>query len=194
MTPDFAQLVAEAEACRRCAAELPRGCRPVFQVDPDARVLLVGQAPGAKVHASGRPFTDPSGDRLRSWLQMDEESFYDPKKLAIVPTGLCFPGTNPKGGDFPPDPRCAPLWQPRFLEALPRIELILLIGSYAQAYHLGPQRKKTMTETVATWRSYQPRYLPLPHPSWRNTAWLKENPWFETDVLPHLRERLASLL
>jgi uracil-DNA glycosylase len=158
-----------------------------------ARLLVVGQAPGRKVHDTGIPWNDPSGDRLRSWLGMDRDTFYDESRIAIIPTGLCFPGTG-KGGDLPPRPECAPLWHPPLLAELPNIRLTLLIGQYAQAYYLGPRRKKTLTETVAAWKEYLPEYLPLPHPSPRNQMWLKRNPWFERDLLPVLRQKVSEAL
>jgi uracil-DNA glycosylase len=156
--------------------------------------LICGQAPGNRVHQSGLPFTDPSGDRLRTWMGVDYETFYGDHRLGVAAMAFCFPGTNPKGGDYPPPRRCAELWQPRLLEQLPKVELTLLVGSYAQAWVLGDRRKKTLAETVAAWRDYAPRFLPLPHPSWRNTGWLKRNPWFEEDVLPYLRHRVMDIL
>lgn len=191
---DFAALLDEARGCRVCAANMPHDPRPVFQLDPRARILLIGQAPGTRVHASGRPFTDPSGDRLRDWLQMDEASFYDPSRLAILPMGLCFPGLDDKGGDLPPRTECAPLWQARLRSALPHVRLTLLVGQYAQRFHLGPKRYKTLTETVRHADEYGPEFLPLPHPSWRNNAWLRRNLWFEEKILPMLRCRIKELL
>jgi len=183
----------EARACRLCAAHLPHGCRPVLRGSPAARLLIVGQAPGARVHATGIPWNDPSGDRLRQWLDMDRERFYDESRIAVLPMGLCFPGTNPKGGDYPPRPECGPLWHPRLRPAFAGVRLMLLIGSYAQAHYLGERRKRTMTDTVAAWRDYAPEFIPLPHPSWRNTAWLRRNPWFEAELVPELRRRVAAL-
>ncbi|HYH20529.1 MAG TPA: uracil-DNA glycosylase family protein [Azospirillum sp.] len=188
------RLMEEARACRLCAAHLPHGCRPVLRGSPAARLLIVGQAPGARVHATGIPWNDPSGDRLRQWLAMDRERFYDESRIAVLPMGLCFPGTNPKGGDHPPRPECGPLWHPKLRPAFAGVRLTLLIGSYAQAHYLGERRKRTMTDTVAAWREYAPEFIPLPHPSWRNTAWLKKNPWFEADLVPELRRRVAALL
>lgn len=159
-----------------------------------ARLLIVGQAPGRRVHETGIPWNDPSGDRLRQWLVMDRERFYDDRTIAILPIGFCYPGTDAAGGDAPPRPECAPLWQPRLLPLLPAVRLTLLVGAYAQAFHLGPRRKATMTETVRAFRDYLPAFLPLPHPSWRNTAWLKRNPWFEKELLPVLRERVKEAL
>jgi len=184
----------EARACRVCAPHLPLGPRPVLRAAAGARVLIVGQAPGTRVHHTGIPWNDPSGDRLRQWLAVDRKTFYDMTRIAIAPIGFCYPGRDPRGGDLPPRPECAPLWQPRLLAALPRLELILLVGGHAQAYHLGKARKASMTETVAVFRDYLPRHFPLPHPSWRNTGWLKRNAWFETELLPELRARVHALL
>lgn len=195
MTGDtLAELVERARACAVCAGALPHGCRPVLRARPTARLLIVGQAPGARVHATGIPWNDPSGDRLRQWLAMDRAAFYDDRRIAIVPMGLCYPGTDPKGGDFPPRPECAPLWHPPLRAALAEVRLTLLVGQYAQAWYLGDRRRRTMTETVAAWRDFAPDFIPLPHPSWRNTAWLRKNPWFDADLLPHLRGRVAEAL
>ena len=187
-------LLAEIRACRVCEAHLPLGPRPVLRAAATARVAIIGQAPGTKVHETGIPWNDASGQRLRDWLQLAPETFYDESRIAIIPTGFCYPGRDPRGGDMPPRPECAPLWQDRLFALLPRIEMILLIGSYAQAHHLGQARKRTMTETVMAFRDYLPRYLPTPHPSWRTTHWQKKNPWFETDLLPVLRQRVHALL
>ncbi len=186
-------LLTEVRACRVCAAHLPHEPRPVLRASLTARLLIVGQAPGSKVHASGIPWNDPSGDRLRVWLGLDRERFYDESRIAIVPMGFCYPGVDAKGGDRPPRKECAPLWHAPLLALMPAVERILLVGSYAQARYLGPRRKATMTETVQAWRDYGPRFLPLPHPSWRNTAWLKRNPWFEEELLPALRREVATL-
>ncbi|MBP2292201.1 uracil-DNA glycosylase family protein [Azospirillum rugosum] len=194
MTDSLEALFAQARACRLCEGSLPHGCRPVLRGSPSARLLIVGQAPGARVHASGIPWNDPSGDRLRQWLAMDRAAFYDESRIAVVPMGLCYPGTAPKGGDYPPRPECAPLWHPPLRAALSGVRLTLLVGSYAQDYYLGGRRKRTMTDTVAAWRDYLPDFLPLPHPSWRNTAWLKKNPWFEEELVPALRRRVAEAL
>jgi uracil-DNA glycosylase len=180
---------AEAAACRLCWRSLEP--RPVFRAARSARLLIVGQAPGRRVHESGIPWNDPSGDVLRGWLGMQREAFYDMSRIAIVPVGLCYPGTV-DGADLPPMRRCAPLWQPRFRAALPDIRLTLLVGSYAQAYYL-PSRKRTLGETVRAFREYLPGFFPLPHPSWRNLLWRRKNPWFESDVLPELRRRVESL-
>ncbi len=204
----LAALVARVRACRVCREQpagkpLPHEPRPVLQVSPDARLVISGQAPGTRVHASGRPFTDPSGDRLRAWLGIGEEVFYDENRVSIVPMGFCFPGQDGKGGDLPPRAECAPLWRKELLAALPRVELILLVGLYAQRWHLKDRRGRhaSLTATVGDWRSIlasaepgQPRVLPLPHPSWRNTAWLKANPWFESELLPVLRTEVARLV
>ena len=187
-------LLAEVRACTRCAAELPLGPRPVLKARDSARLLIIGQAPGTKVHESGIPWDDPSGDRLRDWLQVDKDTFYDEGRIAIVPMGFCYPGRAKSGGDAPPRPECAPLWHQPVLAALPNIELTMLVGTYAQAHYLGKRRQKTMTETVRSWRDYGPDILPTPHPSWRTTGWQKKNPWFEEDVLPALRERVAGLM
>jgi len=185
------QVSAEARACQVCRKHLDP--RPVFRVGASARVLVVGQAPGRRVHETGIPWNDPSGDVLREWLAMDRDAFYDTSRIAIVPVGLCYPGTV-DGADLPPPTRCAPLWQPRFRAALPRIELTLLVGSYAQRYYLGVRRKPSLTETVRAYRDYLPEFFPLPHPSWRNKGWLKANPWFATDVIPALRRRVKASL
>lgn len=184
-------LVTEISACRVCA--LPHEPRPVIWVHPAARILIAGQAPGRRVHESGVPWDDPSGDRLREWLQMDRGQFYDKRTIAVAAMGFCYPGTV-NGADLPPRRECAPLWRPRLLPLLRKVRLTLLVGSYAQRYHLGRAVKRTLGETVAAWRDYPENVLPLPHPSWRNSAWLKRNPWFETDLLPELRRRVSSAL
>ena len=189
----LAAVAAEAAACTLCAAHLPLGPRPVFRVSPTARLLIVGQAPGTRVHATGIPWNDPSGDRLRDWMGLDRDRFYDVARVAIVPMGFCYPGQDTAGGDKPPRPECAPLWHPRLLALMPAVELTLLVGSYAQARYLGPARRRSMTDTVHAFREHLPGYLALPHPSWRNTAWLKRNPWFAEDVVPELRRRVAAL-
>ena len=186
-------VAAEARACRVCAAQLPLGPRPVFLVGAGALLMIVGQAPGRRVHETGIPWNDPSGDQLRGWLRMDRARFYDTSRIAIVPTGLCYPGSGERG-DLPPRPECAPLWHPRFRAALPRVRLTLLVGMHAQAYYLRGKRKKTMAETVRAWRDYLPEYFPLPHPSPRNRLWMKNNPWFVKEVLPALRRRVGRAL
>ena len=190
----FEALVARARACRVCAAHLPLGPRPAFRLAESARLLIVGQAPGTKVHATSIPWNDPSGDRLRVWLRIDRDAFYDTARIAILPTGLCYPGRLPRGGDCPPRPECAPLWHPPLRAALPNIRLTLLVGSYAQAYYLGARRGATLTATVRGYRDYLPEFLPLPHPSWRTLAWTKRNPWFARRVLPELRRRVEDML
>jgi uracil-DNA glycosylase len=185
-------LLAEVRACRLCEAHLPLGPRPVVQLDARARILIAGQAPGRRVHASGLPFDDPSGDRLRDWLGVDRAVFYDPARLAIVPMGFCYPGTG-TSGDLPPRPECAPAWRAKLLANLGKLELTLAIGQYAQRWHLGPSRR-SLTEVVRGWRDHWPATLPLPHPSPRNNRWLRNNPWFEAEVVPVLRERVAAIL
>jgi len=187
-------LLREVRACRHCEAHLPLGSRPVLRASMTARLLIASQAPGTKVHETGIPFNDPSGVRLRDWLAVEPETFYDESRIALVPMGFCYPGRDARGGDKPPRPECAPLWQPPIRAALPQVELTLLVGLYAQAFYLKKDRKASLTETVRAWRDYLPTYLPLPHPSWRNTAWLKKNPWFERELLPELRSRVHALL
>ena len=187
-------LVAEIRRCRICAAHLPDGVRPVLRVSATAKVAIVSQAPGIRVHKTGLSFNDTSGDRLRTWLKMDRETFYDTERVAIVPMGFCFPGYDENGSDKPPRKECARHWQARLFDALPDFKLILLVGSYAQDWHLSERAKSNMTETVAAWREYTPRYLPLPHPSWRNNAWIKRHPWFERELVPYLRKRVRAVL
>ncbi len=193
-TISLALLLAEARACRVCAAHLPLGPRPVLRAAPSARLLIVGQAPGTKVHETGIPWNDRSGDRLRDWLGIDRDRFYDERRIAIIPMGFCYPGVDNSGGDRPPRPECAPLWHPRLLALLPHIELTLLVGGYAQARYLAGRRRATLTQTVGAFRDYLPGFIPLPHPSWRNTGWLRRHPWFEAELLPVLRARLRPLL
>jgi uracil-DNA glycosylase len=185
-------LLRDVRACTICAAHLPLGPRPVVQMSASSRILIAGQAPGRKVHETGLPFNDVSGDRLRHWLGLSRETFYDDTKLAILGMGFCFPGTG-KSGDLPPRPECAPAWRAPLLAQLKNVQLTLVLGQYAMAYHL-PDRGKTLTEVVAGWRRDWPLIVPLPHPSPRNQAWLKRNPWFENDVLPLLRLRVAEVL
>ncbi|MEL6860708.1 MAG: uracil-DNA glycosylase family protein [Pseudomonadota bacterium] len=174
---------------------MERAPRPVLQVSQTAKILVAGQAPGNLAMESGRPFTDPSGVRLREWLQISEEDFYDPAKLAIVPMGFCFPGYDKNGGDIPPMKRCAETWRRPLLDLLPKIELTILIGGYAQKWHLGDDTEKTLTATVQKWQDFLDRgVIVTPHPSWRNNAWLKRNPWFETELLPELQKRVRRLL
>ena len=189
----LAGLHTEIASCTVCAKDLPLGPRPVFRVSPTARILVIGQAPGRLVHASGVPWDDPSGKRLRQWMQLEDGVFYDSVQVGIMPMGFCYPGTG-KSGDLPPRPECAPLWHEVLLAKMPAIELTLLIGQYAQNYYLQDRCKKTLTETVQTWREYAPTHLPLPHPSPRNNLWLKRNPWFEREVVPHLQDRIHSIL
>jgi uracil-DNA glycosylase len=190
---DFNALLTRVRDCTICAADLPLGPRPIVRGTPDAKLLLIGQAPGTRVHESGFPWNDPSGERLRDWLQMTPDNFYDESKTAIVPMGFCYPGADAKGGDKPPRPECAPEWHPPLLAGLPNVELTILIGQYAQKRYLEKRRKKTLTETVRHWREYTPDFLPLPHPSWRNNVWVKKNSWFAEEVLPMLQERVAGL-
>ena len=183
VAPSLDAVAAAARACTHCA-DLPLGPRPVFRVSATARVLIVGQAPGTRVHETGIPWNDPSGERLRAWLAMTREEFYDAARIAIVPTGLCYPGRLPRGGDAPPRPACAPLWHPRLLPLLTGVRLTLLVGRYAQDATLGPGM---MTGRVRDFAAHLPRAFPLPHPSWRTVGWEKRNPWFTTEVLPALR-------
>lgn len=184
-------------ACRLCIeqplkAPLPHEPRPVLQASKHARIAICGQAPGNLVHQTGIPFNDPSGDRLRDWLGVTREVFYDQKRFAILPMGFCFPGYDGKGGDLPPRKECAPYWRASLMEALPQIETFILVGGYAQKWHLGAEADKTLTETVKRWRDYAPRHFPTPHPSWRNNSWLKKNPWFEDELLPVLRNTVRK--
>lgn len=201
----LAQVLAELRQCRVCrdapryGPPLPHEPRPVIQASATARLCIASQAPGTRVHASGRPFTDPSGVRLRHWLGLDDATFYDASRVAIVPMGHCFPGLDAQGGDLPPRRECAPLWRGRVFAAMPQVELVLVIGRYAQSWHLGPKAGANLSATVADWRTIlaaprRPRLLPLPHPSWRNNAWLKRNPWFEAELLPVLRAEVARLV
>ena len=187
-------VLAEIRACRACAGELAHAPRPVVFVRPQTRLLICGQAPGRRVHESGLPFDDPSGDRLRDWLGVDRETFYGHPAIGVAAMAFCFPGTNPAGGDYPPPARCAQLWRPRLLDALPKVELTLLVGGYAQAWALKGRARANMTETVRAWRDYLPEAMPTPHPSWRNTAWLRRNPWFEDEAVPYLRARVSDML
>ncbi len=187
---EFEALLAEVAACRLCAASLPLGPRPVVRLDPRARLLIIGQAPGTRVHETGLPWNDRSGDQLRAWLGLDRAAFYDQSRIAIMPMGFCYPGRDKNGGDAPPRPECAPLWHARLRAWLPRIGLTLLVGGYAQAQYLG---RRSMTETVRDFAQFAPNFFPLPHPSWRNTAWQKRQPWFAASVLPALQSRLEAL-
>ncbi|WP_426125592.1 uracil-DNA glycosylase family protein [Pararhizobium sp. PWRC1-1] len=201
---DLRAAIAACRICRDAPARgpqdrLPHEPRPVAVISPAARILISGQAPGLRVHESGLPFNDASGDRLRQWLGVTREQFYDPNLFAIVPMGFCFPGYDAHGSDLPPRRECAPRWRQEVIDAMPQIELVLAIGQYAQGWHLGDRRAATMTETVRNWRAHLgsnigPPVLALPHPSWRNTGWLKKNPWFFADVLPTLQERVSKLI
>ncbi len=186
-------LLREVRACRACEALLLAGPRPVLQAGPRAKILIAGQAPGRRVHESGVPFLDASGDRLRSWLGVDKATFYDADRFAILPMGFCYPGTG-RSGDLPPRPECAALWRARLLAQLRQVELTLVIGRYALAWHLPDEARGSLTEAVSRWRTHWPGVLPMPHPSPRNQRWLRDNPWFEQEVLPVLKARVQTLL
>ncbi len=189
-----ALLLQQVRACTLCAPHLPLGVRPVLQVHPAARILVVGQAPGIRVHNSGIPFDDASGDRLRAWMGITRDVFYEPTLMAIVPMGFCYPGTG-KSGDLPPRTECAPRWRQQVLEQLPHIALTLVIGQYAQAWHLPKSaRNNTVTGTVEHWQEFAPGVIPLPHPSPRNNIWLQRNPWFAETLLPELKKLVAQAL
>lgn len=190
---DLPALLQQVRACTLCAAELPLGPRPVLRAAAGARIMIVGQAPGRRVHETGIPWNDPSGDRLRVWLGLERETFYDESRIAIIPTAFCYPGSG-RHGDLPPSPRCAPQWHPALRAALPQLQLTLLVGTYAQAYYLGRQRKTTLAHTVMAWQEYAPQFIPLPHPSPRNQGWFKQHPWLEADMLPQVRQRVHALL
>lgn len=194
MSETIEKLFREIRACTYCTENLPMGPRPVVRGSASARVCIIGQAPGVRVHRSGVPWDDPSGKRLRGWLGVDDHTFYDETRFAIIPIGFCYPGTMENGGDYPPRKECAPLWHAPVIDALENVELTLLVGSYAQAYYLGKSRRKTMTETVRSWRDYGPDILPTPHPSWRTTGWQKKNPWFDDEILPEIRRRVKALI
>ena len=189
----FGQFISQVRACQACQENLPLPAKAVFHAHPRARVLIASQAPGRRAHASGLPFDDLSGDRLRAWLGVDRATFYDEKKFAMVPMGFCYPGTG-KSGDLAPRPECALLWRKKMLQSLPDIDLTLVIGQYALAWHLGTGQKESLTATVADWERYWPKLLPMPHPSPRNLGWLKANPWFEKDIIPTLRTRIRELI
>ncbi|MDF1586551.1 uracil-DNA glycosylase family protein [Marinimicrococcus flavescens] len=191
--PCIENLLAKIRACTACAAHLPLGPRPVVRASPTARVLIVGQAPGTRVHDTGIPWNDPSGDRLRAWMGVDRATFYDERRFAIVPMGFCYPG-RAASGDMPPRPECAPLWHGRLLARMPELRLVLLAGSYAHRWYLGGHRKGSLTETVRAFRSMPERFVPLPHPSGRNNGWFKRHPWFDEELVPELRRKLASAL
>lgn len=188
----LADLLTSIRRCRVCEPELELGVNPVVQAHQDARLLIIGQAPGKRVHKTSVPWNDPSGDRLRQWLAIDKQTFYNEKQIAIMPMGFCYPGKG-KSGDLPPRKECAPLWHKALLQALPNIELTLLIGQYAQNYYL-TDKPATLTETVRHWQHWAPHYIPLPHPSPRNTLWLRRNPWFEQQTVPYIQNRVHQLL
>ena len=192
MSEQFSQLIQSVRQCRICEESLPLGPRPVIQVNPKAKILIAGQAPGRRVHESGMPFDDPSGDRLREWMGISKVTFYDRTQIAILPMGFCYPGTG-KSGDLPPRPECAPAWRQRLLDSLPHIALTLVIGQYAQRWHLR-NTDRNLTETVRAWRDYGPSIIPLPHPSPRNNIWLSRNPWFAESLLPSLKKLTQDTL
>ena len=190
---ELKRLLRDARECRICEEALEGGVRPVLQASETARVLIAGQAPGRRVHESGVPFDDPSGERLRDWMGIPRDVFYDPARVAILPMGFCYPGTG-RSGDLPPRPECAPAWRQPLLDELVGVKLTLIIGQYAARWHLGIPAKQSLTSIVRDWKSHRPATLPLPHPSPRNNIWLKKNPWFEEEVLPYLRQRVARVL
>ncbi|TXK47447.1 uracil-DNA glycosylase family protein [Pontibacter qinzhouensis] len=192
-TTELDLLLQQVRSCRLCAEHLPLGPRPVLRASASASVLIVGQAPGTKVHASGIPWNDQSGKRLRAWLHIEDEIFYDETKVAIIPMGFCYPGRG-KSGDLPPRPECAQHWHQQLLAHLPKVKLTLLVGKYAQDYFLGSRAKPTLTETVAKWHEYLPAFMPLPHPSPRNQFWLTRNPWFEQEAVPVVQQLIHTLL
>ena len=188
----MSRLLTQVRGCTVCSAHLPLGPRPVLRASVTARLLFIGQAPGTKVHQTGIPWNDPSGERLREWLELDRERFYDESQIAIVPMGLCYPGRG-AGGDLPPRTECAPLWHAKLRQLMPKLEVTLLIGAYAQAYYLGERRKATLAETVRAWRDYAP-FIPMPHPSPRNRLWLRKNAWFEAEAVPAIRDLVAAAI
>ena len=186
-------LLTEIRQCTACEPHLSHGANPVIQAHPNARLLIIGQAPGVKVHESSIPWNDASGERLREWLGIGSDTFYDEQKVAIVPMGFCYPGKG-KSGDLPPRKECAELWHKKVLQSLPNVQMTLLIGQYAQNYYLKERATKTLTETVKNWQVWAPEFLPLPHPSPRNNIWLKKNPWFESEVIPYIRKHISEHL
>ena len=188
------RLLDEISACRICEANLPHGPRPIFRVSRDARLLIISQAPGSKVHQTGIPWNDASGDRLRDWMNLDRTTFYDEARIAVLPIGFCYPGAAANGGDKPPRPECAPLWHERVLDHLPNLQLTLLVGQYSQTRYLGASRKNSMTETVKAFPEYGPKFFPLPHPSWRSGIWMRRQPWFEQAVIPQLRRAVQRVI
>ena len=193
VSTSMVHLLKEVRACKVCEPHLPLSAKPILAASSKSRILLIGQAPGRKVHETGIAWNDPSGDNLRNWLGVDKEQFYNPDLVAIVPMGFCYPGSG-KSGDLPPRPECAPLWHAKLLEKMPNVTLTVLIGRYAQGYYLKDSAYKTLTETVQHYKEYLPQYLPLPHPSPRNRIWLRRNPWFEEEVLPELKQRMQRVL
>lgn len=192
MVSSLKSLLAEIKNCTLCAAHLPHGCRPVLQVNQKAKILIAGQAPGTKVHQSGIPFNDASGNRLREWMGVSSDVFYDANKVAILPMGFCYPGTG-KSGDLPPRPECEAAWRKQLLDYLPNIKMTLVLGKYAQDYHF-QQGTVSVTALVKSWQCYWPDLVPLPHPSPRNNRWLISNPWFESEVLPQLKSKISKVL
>jgi uracil-DNA glycosylase len=189
---DLPSLLADIRACSICSEHLPLGPNPVIQIHSNAQILIAGQAPGSKVHETGVPFDDPSGKRLRQWMNVTDDIFYDEKQIAILPMGFCYPGTG-SSGDLPPRPECVPAWRSQLMDHLPNLELTVVLGQYAQEYHFG-KSEATLTELVRTWETYWPDKIPLPHPSPRNNRWLKQNPWFEIEVIPALQKRIGEIL
>lgn len=187
-------LLRDVRACAICEAELPLGARPVLQLASSAKLLIISQAPGRRVHETGIPWNDASGDRLRDWLELGRPAFYDATRIAILPIGLCYPGAEETGGDKPPRAECAPLWHARLLKHLPNVQLTLLVGQYAQRYYLRPRRHASMTDTIRAFSEYGPRFFPLPHPSWRSAVWMRKHEWFEETVIPNLRKAVRPLL
>jgi uracil-DNA glycosylase len=188
------RILREVRACRICEADLPFGPRPIVQLARTARLLIISQAPGSKVHQSGIPWSDASGDRLRDWLKLDRAVFYDKARVAILPMGFCYPGVGDNGADKPPRPECAPHWHERLLKHLPDLQLTLLVGQYAHRHYLGTERKDSMTENVKAFSQHGPQFFPLPHPSWRSVIWMRKHPWFEERIIPRLRKAVRKLV